>query len=629
MNGAHWPGGQIWAFATEGKLPLEDVSREAAWALERAKSGKRPWNWIEFELQRCELEYGIAPCQAELGVSGDHKCYNGWETCQDQDNFTPKSFWVRIAEGLQDAPRQFMFDDEGLEAFLPYLLRFSHTPSLPNPGETLGARAQFTAELQDAPHHDIGIDKYVAERDFDPAQQGTMLRKTKVRFPHYIGRRLRWYQGYITAEPRPADFRRREYVMERWEGPDAKGRTRIVCKDVLKVLDDERAQAPRKSRGELAEDLTAVATPSTLDIETSEPAEYDLEGPAGYVRIGREVFTHTGTTPIAGGVRLTGVSRTAPAPYTTEASAHAIGDLVQRCEYLSGTVAEVVERLMVGFGGMNQAYVPTAEWALEAATWAPEIIKRLITEPEGVKSLVDEIIGQTLTWGFWFDEIEQLIRYRALRPADVSDEVVALTEGANLVADSVQIVDAPDKIINEVQVLYGQVDPVKSRDEIENYRFGFAALDGDSQSTNELGQRRIKRIFGRWLFDLGTVQQMATRTLAASAKNLMTLTFKVERKDENLRTAEFADITTLYLIDQFGAPRTMRFQVLRAEVAGEAVSYRAREDFFKVLAFGRWAPEALEGLLWTAATAEQKERYLFWADEDGEFSNGDAGKSWQ
>lgn len=614
----------------ERLLALEDIS-EQVWETERRKAGKRPWQWIEFEVDRCRHTSGQAPCTATQ--TGDEKCINSWETCNDPANYDARPYWIRCAEGVADMPRTFEFADEGLAAFLPLLGKVDHSPMVPNPGESLGKRATLTVSLQDAPHHDIGIDKYVGERTYVAQQRSTFFRKLRARFPHYIGRRLRWYQGYITAEPSYADFRRREYVMEKIEWPDGRGRLKVVAKDLLKLLDDERAQCPRKSGGKLMVAIAAAGPVTTIDVETADATEYDLEAgeTADYVRIGDEGFTYTGTTVITNGVRLTGVTRDLPDDYTTEQSAHDIGDQVQRCRYLQGTIPEVAEELMVDFGGIDPAYIPKAEWDLEADTWlADENIARLVTEPEGVRKLIDQIVSQTMTWGFWFDEIEQKMRFRCMRPVDIDENVPELADGAHLVADSVRVIDEPDRVVNEVQVLYGEIDPTKNGDEINNYRRGIIVVDAASQSTNELNQQRVKKVFARWhpVRNASVVTRFASRTLAARAQNLAAVEFKVERKDESLRTAQFADLTTMYLIDALGAPITTRVQVMRTEASDDLVTYRAREDFFKARYFGRWAPEALEGLAWADATDEQKERYLFWAQADGTFTNGDAGKGW-
>lgn len=610
-----------------------------SWNDERSKSGKQPFQWIELEVDRCSLNFGETPCAAVLGVTGEQQCLNSWATCQDNENFTPASFWFRFAEPVADIPRQFAFDpaDDGLDTFLPLLVSVKHSPGLPNPGESLGMRTVLEVTLTDAPHHDRGIDKYINSRNYDAMRQGSFLRKLRSRWPHYIGRRLRWYQGYITNNTTLSEFRRREYVIERFEGPDANGHVKIVAKDVLKLLDDDRAQAPRKSVGELVLAMTDAQTVTYIDVATSDITEYDIDisDDVDYVRIGGEIFSYTGTEASgspANSVKLTGVTRGAPAPYTTAAESHNAGDAVQRCRYFSGTIPQVVRQLMVTYGELDPAFIPFTDWETEALTWlAGDDVQRLVTDPEGVRSLVNEIISSTLTWGFWFDEIDQEIKFRAVRPVDVDDVVIDISDDANIVADSIKVTDTPDYVRNEVQVLYGQINPTGKRDDIENYRRGLAVIDADSQSANEIGQRRIHKVYSRWhpSSSSAVVLRFARRTLSARVRNLMSVEFQLERKDEDIRTAQFADLTTLFVIDEFGVPKTTRVQVMRVNAQGENLSYRAREDFFKPLAFGRWAPGALSGLRYWQATDAQRERYIFWAPGGGvESTNGNAGKSW-
>ena len=834
-----------------------------SWETERSRAGKKPWNWVEIELDRCANTYGDAfesptgLCTAVVGVDGAQKCFNSWETCQDQDNYVKAPFWVRFAEPVSNLPRNALFNEDGLATFLPFLDKISHSPSLPDPGESMGLRVQLTVSLMDGPHHDRGVDKYVDERTYDPMRQGTFLRKMKARWPHYIGRRLRWYQGYIpenasyvfvqqggannyahtpnseainipgdidirfeiapdsstpsssrnifrkdnqtdqrsyraflrstgliefaistdgtgpslvqyfstvapftdktpraikitldvddgdspgistctfyvsddhgetwqqlgdpvtaaavtihegtselrigsgetfdgaiywlevregidgtlvasfdpnesggalswrssetgelwslqqsgtspgylAVDPYP-EMRLREYVMERFEGPDARGRVRIIAKDPLKLVDNDRAQAPRPSKGKLVADMADTDTPAAFDVQTTDLTEYDLTGSpsVGYVRIGGEVFTYTGTalsSPDEGNVTLTGVTRSAPSPYMSPVEDHDAGDLVQRCHYFQGTIPAVINELLATFGGLSASYITLADWTSESTTWlSGETISRLVTDPEGVQDLVNEIIRQTLTWGVWFDEVAQQIRFRAIRPADITDTVASITDSANIVADSIKIVDDPGAVINEVQALYGQIDPTKSADDLENYRAGIAVVDTDSQSVNELGQRRIKRVFARWrhVVDESSVLAWAQRTLSSKAKNLQTIEFHIDRKDENINTADFADLETLYVIDETGMPRVFRVQVLRADSTGERVMLRAREDFFRISAFGRWAPEESPDVEFENASDAQKLQYIFWADDDG--NNGTSfspqapveGKRWQ
>lgn len=625
-----------------------------SWDTERAASGRRPFEYVEVFVDRCTRVYGDAfdspagQCTAALGTTGEDKCYNSFETCQDPDNFNPEEFALRFCSARDDIPRSFSFTATGLPVFLPLLERIEHTNAKPDPGESIGVRATLEIELRDAPHHDRGIDKYVDERlngsassgsgvgAFDPQTQGTLLGKLRARWPHYLGRRIVYYQGFITDSPAEADFRKREYVLERMEGPDADGRARLVAKDPLKLADDERAQQPAPSTGVLDADIAENPSPeiTTIDVVTSTPSEYPSSG--GYVFIGREGFTYTGRTDLTGGVsRLTGVTRTLPDGYETERESHDAGDAVQLAQYyMDQSLIDVVEDLLVNVAGISSAFVPKAtDWTDEYDKWLPGLtVRRMIAEPTGVKELVEELVQQNLVWGFWWDDVAQQIQFRAVRPADTAggDTVKALSDDANLIADSVRVEDEPDRLVNEVQVLYGQRNPFGKRDEVENYRRAFVVVDADSQSANEANQRRVKRIYARWhpTANESRVGQFGRRTLAARVRNLRAVEFEVDAKDAELQTGGFADLTTRYLQDEFGRNSTFRVQVIRtdAERRGQRARFLAREDFFQ----GRYlriAPASLQGVAYADGSASEKELYgaIAVSQALGELSDGTEG----
>ena len=43
--------------------------------------------YAELVIKPCSLDYGVAPCTAEVGTTGSYKCYNSPRTCQDAANF--------------------------------------------------------------------------------------------------------------------------------------------------------------------------------------------------------------------------------------------------------------------------------------------------------------------------------------------------------------------------------------------------------------------------------------------------------------------------------------------------------------------------------------------------------------
>ncbi len=600
-----------------------------SYANESARIGAQPWQWVEFEVERCGLTYGLSPCAAQLlsGVVED-KCFNSWATCQDRDNFDSSEFWIRFCEPVERLPMNFPFATDGLRFFLPFLARVSHDPVRLDPGKSLGVRAALTFTLQDAPHHDIGIDKYVDDRSYDPMQQGLMIAKLRARFPHFIGRRVRWYQGYLTDNPTLEDFQMREFILETFAGPNSRGQFTVSARDPLKLTSEDRAQAPRRSTGVLAFDIADTGDPGTVEVSTTDTTQYP--GAGGYIFINGEGFTYS-VASVTGDetVTLYGVTRELPTGYLTDQQSHSAGDRVQLGLYLDGRFVDVLRELLIDYAPNFRAeWIPFPEWEADHDTWlGTSSIRRLIAEPEGVDKIIDEMIEQTMTWGVWWDEYARVVRYRSLHPADIGDVIPELNDDQHLLAGSVNVEAEPKRHINEIQILYGQIDPTGRRDARENYARGFVQVDADSQSAMEEGQRRVLQVFSRWHPPANdrAVQQWARRVINTMATVPIRVDFSLTKRDAGtFGIAQFTDLMTQYLVDVFGLPRTVRLQIMRATINGDEVEYQSREDFFKTR-FGRIAPD-LSGIEYTNASDEQLERYIFLADADGLMSDGTLGK---
>ena len=87
------------------------------YADEAAKAGGEPIRIVELSLDYCGNTYGVAPCEAAIGVTGTTKCYHGFQTCQDQENFAKTQKVLRFWPAARPLPK---LADLGLEVF-PFL----------------------------------------------------------------------------------------------------------------------------------------------------------------------------------------------------------------------------------------------------------------------------------------------------------------------------------------------------------------------------------------------------------------------------------------------------------------------------------------------------------------------------
>jgi hypothetical protein len=277
--------------------------------------------------------------------------------------------------------------------------------------------------------------------------------------------------------------------------------------------------------------------------------------------------------------------------------------------------------------------IPYSDWVDENTTWLAGFrLTRIVTEPEGVKKAVDELIPQAGTWGIWYDDEAGLIRYRVNRPVDIDESVLTLDESDNIVRTDT--VDEPERLINEVYCVYDQRDPTKKMDDASNYRQGLTVIRQPSQSAREQGRRAIKTIYARWnpAGNRGELEAICDRILSNRAGVPVRIDFTVEVKDDSVKTSEFVDLTSMALIDAFGNERqNVRFRVIRAKQNGATMSISAREELFSP-EFGRWSPDDLGFLDWEDAGPQDRRKYLFWANDDGNLINSDSsatlGKAW-
>lgn len=231
--------------------------------------------YVEIDIPYCSLAYGAAPCTASIGVTGDDKCFNTFKTCQDEANYAASTVTMRFAVPTAALPTDI--------DCLPNIKEVSVDPAMISLGEDLGQRASISVRFVDAPDSDTwqGGDKYFADRAYDPYRQGTFWGKFRARQPYLRGSALRLITGVVGQSLDQMDTR--HYVIESASGPAIDGVFVVVAKDVLKLADGDRAQAPALSNGYLAADITDVQTTAALSPTGIGDDEYPL---SGYIAIG-------------------------------------------------------------------------------------------------------------------------------------------------------------------------------------------------------------------------------------------------------------------------------------------------------------------------------------------------------
>jgi len=323
----------------------------------------------------------------------------------------------------------------GLDA-IPTLSSQSVSPAEVDINGGLGVRASCSVSFDD--HMDYAIfGSVTAPVRFWPTWRAN--------HPYYQGQRLSLFSGYIIDGVfNPANFQRRDYVLETFAM--TRGKVSITGKDPLKLADNNRAQAPRASKGQLLSAITNVQTTLMLTPAGIGNAEYPA---SGWVRIGSEVMSFTRSSDTLTLLRQ---------QYNTQAAEHSEGDTVQLCLYYNNSVAEIVHDLLTSYADVASAYIPLAAWEDEADIYLPGLYETLITEPVGVQALVKELGQQAPHYLYW-DERTNRIQFVAVKAPPST--AVTVTDEANILENSIAYQHMQDLRVSRVIVNFGQFDPTK------------------------------------------------------------------------------------------------------------------------------------------------------------------------
>lgn len=446
--------------------------------------------YIEIDLLKCTREYGVAPCEAAIGVTGKRKCFNTRKTCQDILNYSDDVETVRFSVGTQYQT----FEIEAIQN----IKSVSYTPSIIGLGESIGARSKLVVTFGDHPTPDTGPagDPYPDSRNYIAYEQGTFWGKFKARQPYLKGRVLRWYNGQLGDSIE--NMESRTFIIDSVEGPNVNGQFKITAKDPLKLIDDEQAQAPALSNGLLSVAITDTETLLTLSPAGIGDAEYPASGFASIG--GNEIISYTRSSDVMTIVR---------AQLNTEAQSHDEDDRVQVVlDYNGIDPAVIINDLMTNYGALPASYIDLDNWLSETSDYLGRVYTGYIAEPTAVVDLVNEILQQS-AMSIWWDELSELVRLQVLR--DISQQSQIINDDLMLAGSFTQK-DQPSKRVSQVWTYFGQINPLEDQEDAKNYRSTLATVNLESEENH--GSPSIKTIFCRWIPQFG-------RTTAERLNNLL------------------------------------------------------------------------------------------------------------
>jgi len=437
---------------------------------------------IELDIPFCDLRYGETTtegtCPAVLGVDSERKCFNTIRTCAARASFTPSPLTLRFCMPAGDV--EFTRNGQPV-VVIPSIKSVNVTPAIINPGVDIGNRETVRVVFEDHPHSDAMVDKYLADRDYDPYQRGTFFAKLRARNPSLEGYAFRMLVGDEGDDL--ADMTTYHYVIDSASGQGEQ--FTIAAKDVLILADKKKAQAPRISNGVLAAGISEVDGSLTLSPAGIGNAEYPASGKVAIA--GKEICSFTRSGDV--------LTLTQRGDSGTEADEHDEGEIVQLVLiYESEAPSTIINDILVNYTpGVDPAWINTAEWATEVDEYIGRLYSAEIAEPTSVIELLNELIEQ-VGLVFWWDSITKQLRLRSLRP--VSAEATLYGDD-QIMATTFRATEQPGKRISEVWTYYGQRNPLEGLDEVKNYRAAIATVDPEADQDYE--QSAIKKIFSRWI----------------------------------------------------------------------------------------------------------------------------------
>lgn len=549
--------------------------------------------YVEMDVDMCGRTYGKGKCEAKLGKTGCEKCFNTRATCQDPENFKRETKTLRF---VRDAGYQPIDIDA-----IPSVTNVSTTPAQIRPGEDLGKRSTVTVSFSDHPHHDRDLDPYWRERlsgearddgqGYDPAKAGSYWGKFRARQPYFRNRPLRIIQGVLGQSL--DDMVTRHYLMETVTGPTMNGQFTVRAQDVLKMADDDRAQAPVANNGTLAEDLPDKAPEydSDNDPDVSEDDEGSLSNDpdrkydainlqpegigdeypdSGLVRIGHEVISYDERD----GDTLRGLRR---GQRGTEIKSHDEEDSVQLClDYRGELASDIARDLLVNYAGVDEDYIDTDAWTDEDTEYINRLFGNLITEPTSVNELLSDLTEQA---GFflWWDDIKRQIVFQALRQPDSTPTLI--TDADNIVQKQISVKEQDNKRLSQVWVAYGIIDPTEDHDKARNYRSIYVEVDADAESRNQYQRQKIQKIMGRWInqFNRPAAEMLTQRLLSMYRDPPRQVSFTMPWQQNILKTGEVFDLRTQLIQGANGKPVDTRMLVTSYERTLEDIRVEAVE----------------------------------------------------
>lgn len=331
-------------------------------------------------------------------------------------------------------------------------------------------------------------------------------------------------------------------------------------------------------------DKTILANSNPLSIGQYANASGDFSGWMDEIRItkGKARWTSPFIPPAIAYATASDVMTIVRGQLGTTASSHNTQDRVQHCLRYPGTGPDdIIFDLLRNFAGADAIYLPLADWANEVDSYLNRVYTATIAQPTAVNTLISELIEQA-GLSMWWDDRNEEVGLLVLRGLIYSNYFYTQE---NMQADTLQVVEQPDKRLSQVHTYFGQINPITSLTDKANYRS--VSKISDLQAEEDYGSAAIKEIFSRWIPNLGrSVADRLGQILLARFKDPpRKISFSVLRNSvPEVILANGYQVSGWPLQEDTGDLETVNVQVTRMRPNPDLIELETEEVIFPVTA---------------------------------------------
>jgi len=470
----------------------------------------------------------------------------------------------------------------GAPPAFPTLLSVSTSPTVLTPAKGFGVRSSCSVTIQDCPWTDVGIlsASELAATTQDPDETGTLWGKFFARHPFYENSKMTVKTGYLAdnGDMLSSNFIERVYFIDKIEGPDKGGKVTITGKDILRFADNSKAQIPTQSQATLDNNITSDGNFDITDPNDDIINNYN----AGqtYIRINDEVMEITAAPTGSNPNYNIHVDRASvPTPrYSSSAMAvqnHSSGSTVQHCHnFVNIRPDDLLEYLLETVAGISSIYLDKSGWqSVINFGLSSYLFNALLTEPEGVKDLIEEITQHSIF--LWWDERAQKVKMKSMLSLDVDHG--PFTDEEHIAADSVSVSRDSKNRASQVWLMYGHRNPVQDLDKFNYFDSIEVNADLATEGASQYGTKKVNKIWSRWLArSQKTIAAEITQRLVAEYKDTKThIAMTMTPKDDDVWTGDLVSVKTFNVQNSDGTNPTKNYRVLEARenLSAGKVSY--------------------------------------------------------